>query len=136
MKIVLDSGAKMPTRAYGASVGYDLYAMEGQVVSAKESANFNTGVHIELPPNTAGILISKSGLNANHGITSTGLIDPEYVGEIRVTLHNHSGYDYTVEAGDKISQLLIVPVLTPELELVDSLEETERGTKGFGSSGR
>lgn len=136
MKIVLDEGAKMPTRAYGVSAGLDLYARETQIVSARESAIFNTGVHIELPPNTAGFLKSKSGLNVKHGITSEGVIDFGYTGSIVVKLYNHSGYDYTVNEGDKISQLVILPIRTPELELVDSLEDTERGKGGFGSTGR
>ena len=136
MKIVLDEGAKKPTRGHETDAGLDLYSRKTMIVPAKESAIFDTGVHIELPPNTAGILISKSGLNVNHGLTSTGLIDVGYTGSICVKLYNHSGYDYKVNEGDKISQLVIVPILTPELEVVDSLEETERGNGGFGSTGR
>lgn len=136
MKIMLDEGAKMPTRAHKTDAGLDLYAKETQIVPARESAVFDTGVHIELPPNTAGFLKSKSGLNVKHGITSEGVIDVGYTGSIVVKLYNHSGYDYTVNAGDKISQLVIVPILTPKLEIVDSLEDTERGSNGFGSSGK
>ena len=70
------------------------------------------------------------------GITSEGVIDEGYTGSIRVKLFNHSGYDYKVNAGDKISQLGIIPILTPELELADKLEASERGNNGFGSSGK
>lgn len=136
MKIKLDPGAHMPTRAHPTDAGLDLYAREAQIVPAKESAIFDTGVHVELPKGTAGFLKSKSGLNVKRGITSEGVIDVGYTGSIVVKLYNHSGYDYKVEAGDKISQLVIVPILTPELELVDELEETERGDGGFGSTGR
>jgi dUTP pyrophosphatase len=136
MKIKLDAGAKMPTRAHETDAGLDLYARETQIVCAKESAIFDTGVHIELPPNTVGMLKSKSGLNVKHGITSEGVIDVGYIGSIKVKLYNHSGYDYKVNAGDKISQLVIMPILTPTLELVDELEETERGNGGFGSTGK
>ena len=136
MKIKLDKGAHMPTRAHDTDAGLDLYAMEGQIVPAKESAEFNTGVHIQLPPGTAGLLVSKSGLNVHHDITSTGLIDEDYTGSVKVKLYNHGGYDYRVKAGDKISQLVILPVIKPELELVEDLEETERGDGGFGSTGR
>ena len=136
MKIVLDKGAKMPTRAHATDAGLDIYARETQIVPARESAIFDTGLHIQLPPNTAGFLKSKSGLNVKHGITSEGVVDVGYTGSIKVKLYNHSGYDYTVHEGDKISQLVILPILTPELELVDSLEDTERGTNGFGSSGK
>ena len=136
MKIKLDDGAIMPTRAHTYDAGLDLYARTAQIIPAKESATFDTGVHIELPKGTAGFLKSKSGLNVNHGLTGEGVIDVGYTGSIKVKLYNNSGYDYRVEAGDKISQLVILWVLTPELELVDELEETERGNNGFGSSGR
>lgn len=136
MKITLDKGAKMPTRAHSTDAGLDLYAMDTQIVPAKESAVFDTGVHVELPEGTAGFLKSKSGLNTKHGITSEGVIDVGYTGSIVAKLYNHSGTDYKVNAGDKITQLVIVPILTPELELVESLGETERGNKGFGSTGK
>lgn len=148
MKIKLDAGAKMPTRAhatvYATDAGLDLYARETQIVPAKESAVFDTGVHIELPTvtiggqrfYTVGFLKSKSGLNVKHGITSEGVIDVGYTGSIKVKLYNNSGHDYKVNAGDKISQLVILPILTPPLELVDELEQTDRGAGGFGSTGR
>ena len=136
MKVMLDKDAIMPTRAHEADAGLDLYARETQVVCAKDSAVFDTGVHIELPPDTVGFLKSKSGLNVKSGITSEGVIDEGYTGSIRVKLYNHSGYDYKVNKGDKISQLVVLPVIKAKLELVDSLDETERGSNGFGSSGR
>ena len=79
---------------------------------------------------------SKSGLNVKHGITSEGVIDAGYTGSIVVKLYNNSGFDYTVHKGDKISQIVLLPIFTPELEQVDKLEETERGAGGFGSSGK
>lgn len=136
MKIKLDPGAKMPTRAHPADAGLDLYARETQIVCAKESAEFDTGVHIELPPGTVGFLKSKSGLNIHHDIIGEGVIDEGYTGSIRVKLYNLGGYDYRVEAGDKISQLVILPIIKPDLELVDELWEGERGNNGFGSSGK
>lgn len=136
MKIKLDEGAKMPTRAHETDAGLDIYSREEQIVPAKESAIFDTGVHIELPIGTVGMLKSKSGLNVKHGIVSEGVIDVGYTGSIVVKLYNHSGFDYRVKAGDKISQLVILPILTPTPYLVESLEETERGDNGFGSSGR
>lgn len=136
MKITLESNAIMPTRAHSTDAGLDLYARETQIVPARESAKFDTGVHIELPVGTVGFLKSKSGLNVKHGLTGEGVIDVGYTGSIVVKLYNNSGFDYTVNAGDKISQLVILPILTPDLELVDELESTERGDKGFGSTGR
>ncbi len=136
MKIMLDEGAYMPTRAHEADAGLDLYARETTIVSARESVKFDTGVHIELPPNTVGFLKSKSGLNVKNGIVNEGVIDEGYTGSIVVKLYNNSGRDYLVNKGDKISQLVILPILKPKLELVDSLDDTERGNNGFGSSGR
>lgn len=136
MKVMLDKDAYKPTRAHETDAGLDIYARETQIVPAKESAKFDTGVHVEIPKGYAGFLKSKSGLNVNHGITSEGVIDCGFNGSIVVKLFNHSGYDYTVNKGDKISQLVILPILTPELEFVDSLPETERGANGFGSTGR
>lgn len=136
MKIKLDNGAFMPTRAHETDAGLDLYATDTQIVPARESAKFDTGVHIALPCGTVGMLKSKSGLNVKHGITSEGVIDVGYTGSIVVKLYNNSGRDYKVNAGDKISQLVILPILTPALEIVERLEETERGAGGFGSTGK
>jgi dUTP pyrophosphatase len=136
IKIKLDEGAKMPERAHSTDAGADLRAPHDVLVMAKGSVVIDTGVHIELPPNTVGMLKSKSGLNVKHGITSEGVIDVGYTRSIAVKLYNHSDKPYEVKAGDKISQLVIMPILTPDFELVDELEETERGDGGFGSTGR
>lgn len=136
MKVKLDPGAYMPERAHEQDAGLDLRSRETTWVPANGSAVFHTGVHIELPKGCAGVLVSKSGLNTNRGITSHGLIDEGYTGEIVVKLYNHSSEPYTVNKGDKISQLVIIPVCKPEMELVSVLGDTERGSNGFGSSGR
>ncbi len=136
MKIKLDTGACMPERAHEEDAGLDIKVMYGDIVPAHGSRVFKTGLHVELPKGTAGVLVSKSGLNVNHDITSTGLIDEGYTGEIRVKLYNHGDEDYLVHHGDKVSQLIIVPVLKPELEEVEDLEGAERGNNGFGSTGR
>ena len=136
MKIVLDKGAVMPTRAHESDAGLDLYARERQPIRARSSAEFDTGVHIELPPGTVGMVKSKSSLYVKHSLISEGVIDVGYTGSIRVKLHNLSDNDYIVEKGDKISQLVIMPILTPSLQLVDKLDETDRGNGGFGSTGR
>lgn len=136
MKIKLDNGAFMPTRAHKTDGGLDLYAKDMQIVPARGSAVFDTGVHVELPTGTVGMLKSKSGLNVKYGITSEGVIDVGYTGSIVIKLYNNSDCDYTVNAGDKISQLVILPILTPPLEVVETLEETERGAGGFGSTGK
>lgn len=136
MKIKLDAGAYMPTKAHEQDAGFDLRARNCDTVPAHGSAVFDTGVHIQLAKGTAGILVSKSGLNIKHDITSTGLIDEGYTGSIKVKLFNHGSTDYKVKAGDKISQLVIIAVVPCKMEKVDELEDTERGDNGFGSSGR
>ena len=137
LEIKLDKGAYMPVREHKTDAGLDIKAKEEKIILAKHSEIFYTGVHIKLPPNTAGILISKSGLNVKHDITSTGLIDEGYSGEIVIKLFNHGYKSYQVKAGDKISQLVIVPVLYCDLKVVSKLSQhSERGDKGFGSTGR
>lgn len=136
MKITLDEGAKMPTRAHEWDAGLDLYSMEDGYIRCNQSRTFDTGVHVAIPEGCVGLVKSKSGLMCNHGIITDGTIDAHYTGPIKVCLFNHGGSKYEVKAGDKIAQLVIVPCLLPELELVDSLEETDRGDNGFGSTGR
>ena len=136
MKIMLDEGAKMPTRAHPLDAGLDLYARECRYIRANGRWTFDTGVHVQIPEGYVGFVKSKSGLMVNEGITTDGTIDCGYTGSIRVCLFNRSGSKHYVQAGDKIAQLVILPCLLPELELVDSLEETDRGEAGFGSTGR
>ena len=136
LHILLDPGAYLPGRAHKADAGLDLRSPVHVDIGPYSSAVIDTGVHVGIPQGYAGVLISKSGLNINHGITSTGLIDAGYTGSIRVRLDNHSAEAYHVHAGDKITQLVILPVETPEIELVSSLDDTERGDNGFGSTGK
>lgn len=136
MKVKIDKGAIAPKRAHDTDAGLDLFAMEDKTVVMKGSAVFRTGVHIQLPPNTCGLLVSKSGLNTKHDITSTGLIDEGYTGEIMVKLYNHGMKPYQVRKGDKISQLVVLPCLYESVELVDKLDDSERGDNGFGSTGK
>lgn len=137
MNIYVEKGAHVPERAHKTDAGLDIKARDNTLVKAHGWALLHTGLHVQLPHGTAGLLVSKSGLNVNHGITSTGLIDEGYTGEIMVKLYNHSDENYLVHAGDKISQLVVIPVFYEDIHLMDSLDEnTERGDKGFGSSGK
>ena len=136
MKIMLDEGAKMPTRAHPWDAGLDLYAMEDGNICCCNSRTFSTGTHIAIPEGMVGLVKSKSGLMCKHGIVTDGTIDSHYTGPIKVCLFNHGSSSYDVKAGDKIAQLVIVPCYLPDLEQVDSLEETDRGDNGFGSTGR
>ena len=135
-KIKLDMGAIAPTRAHRWDAGMDLYAKEDVYIMGNSHHTLDTGVHLEIPEGYVGFIKSKSGLMVNHGITTDGTIDAHYTGRIKVCLFNHSDSAYEVKDGDKIAQLVIVPCVQPRLELVDSLEETDRGDNGFGSTGR
>lgn len=136
MKIKLDKGAFIPVRAHGTDAGADLRSPIDTVVPAMGSRVIDTGVHIQLPHGYVGMLKSKSGLNVKYGITSEGVIDEGYTGKIMVKLYNHSNYPYTVMRGDKITQLVIVPCEYLQFDLVDDLEDSERGDDGFGSTGK
>lgn len=136
MRVRVDDYGFVPERAHATDAGMDIKACDDAVVPAHGNKVFRTGVHVELPPMTAGVLVSKSGLNVNHNITSTGLIDEGYTGEVMVKLYNYGDADYRVKRGDKISQLVVVPVWYEAVELVDELGETDRGNNGFGSTGK
>jgi dUTP pyrophosphatase len=133
---MLDSGAILPTRAHPQDAGLDLYSRGEVIILPGESAVFDTGVHVELPPGTFGKLESKSGLNVKYSVVSCGgVIDCGYTGSIAVKLYNLGDKPYMVRKGQKIVQMVIIPCMKPDLEVVEELEETERGEKGFGSSG-
>ena len=143
LKVYLSRDTKIPTRAHGTDAGLDIFAPESITLYAGNSVEVDTGVHIEIPKGFCGLLKSKSGLNVNHSITGEGVIDHGYTGSICVKLYNNSKDEkfHFFEKGDKLIQLLIVPVETPKLVLVENIadlygEETERGDNGFGSSGK
>lgn len=136
MKVKLDPGCYLPERAHDLDAGYDLRSPITAVIPPYSSAVIDTGVHIEIPAQHVGMLKSKSGLNVKHDLTSEGVVDAGYTGSIQVKLYNHGQHTYTVHKGDKVSQLVVMPIITPALELVEVLDATERGDNGFGSSGR
>lgn len=137
MKVMLDDGAFMPTRAHPTDAGLDLRAKERVKIWPGTSVAIDTGVHIELPPGYYGKIESKSGLNVNHDIVSCGgTIDEPYRGSIVVKLYNFGDKAYVFQPGDKVAQLVIQHYIAPELEIVDELSETDRGSGGFGSTGK
>lgn len=136
VKVMFEDGVKLPTRAHKQDAGADLYSPVSITVEPHSSAVIDTGVHIAIPDGFCGLLVSKSGLNVNHDITSTGLIDAGYTGSVRVKLYNQGNTPYHINTGDKISQIVIIPVALCDFIQVDTLDDTERGCGGFGSSGR
>lgn len=136
MEIMLNDGAYMPSRSHGTDAGLDLRTPKAVTVPAHGRAIIDTGVHVALPHGYAGLLVSKSGLNVNHSITTTELIDEGYTGSIVVKLYNDGEEDYWFSAGDKITQLLVIPVLHEPVKPVEGFEPSELGDAGFGSTGR
>ena len=131
--------AEPPARSRPGDAGYDLRCVEPFTLAPGERATVPTGVAIAVPEGAAGLVVPRSGLAARHGLSvvnGPGLIDPNYRGEVKVVLVNLGAETYHGEAGDRIAQLLLVPCLTPEVQVVDALGDTERGAAGFGSSGR
>lgn len=136
IKIKLDNGAFAPCRSHSWDAGLDILSMESGVIASGGYRVFNTGIHVEIPEGCTGFVKSRSGLMCKSGLSTDGVIDAHYTGPIKVCLFNHDANDYEVRAGDKIAQLVILPCVIPHLELVNSLEDTDRGDAGFGSTGR
>lgn len=142
MKVMLDKGAYMPVRAHEWDAGLDIRTPIPITIAPATPYNgagkaiIDTGVHVEIPKGYVGFIKSKSGLNVNNNITAEGVVDCGFTGSIVIKLYNHGSTEYHFSAGDKITQLVILPILNPELELVGELDDTERGASGFGSTGR
>ena len=141
---VLKSDWQLPTprRAHPGDAGLDLYARAPAVIESGERAVVGTGVAVAVPDGYAGLVVPRSGLAARYGIgvvNSPGLIDSGYRGEVKVILVNHSRERYAVARGDRIAQLVVLAVATPEVLEVKELGElgdAVRGNGGFGSTGR
>lgn len=135
----LDARARLPTRAYPGDAGLDLYALDDGEIGPGERASVRTGIAVEIPDGQAGLVLPRSGLAAKHGIAlvnAPGLIDAGYRGEVRVLLLNtDQTAPFAISAGERIAQLVLVRIETPEVVEVDELAVSERGAGGFGSSG-
>ena len=137
----LSENAKLPVYGSPYAAGADLYACEDAPVTvpAGETRFIHTGIAVELPLGTVGLVYARSGLSCKQDLApanKVGVIDCDYRGEIMVALHNHGGEDRTVNGGDRIAQLVVAPYYVAEYETADELSETVRGAGGFGSSGR
>ena len=136
IQATVDVGANIPTRAHRKDAGMDLYATKGGWIMPKSRKTFGTGFHAAIPAGMVGLLTSKSGMMAKQGITSRGTIDSGYTGEIKAVLFNHSWLPVRIKNGQKITQLVIMPIVIPKVLFVDKLEDTARGDGGFGSTGK
>ena len=136
LRVRLDEGAYLPQRAHDTDAGLDLRTPVDVYVRAGGSTVINTGVHIQLPPGTVGMLKSKRGVNVKDGIVSEGVIDEGYTGSIKVKLYNHGPESKSFARGEKVTQLVVLPVLYVSVEPVEELDGGDRGNNGFGSTGR
>lgn len=137
IKVVLDDGAIMPTRAHEFDAGLDLYTQKDIQLNPCSMVVVDTGIHIQIPQYFVGLIKSRSGLMAKMEVVAgEGTIDCGYTGSIKVMLFNHSREYRYLKAGDRIAQLVITPCILPKLVKFESLEATERGNCGFGSTGR
>lgn len=136
LRVRLDEGAYLPQRAHDTDAGLDLRTPVDAYVRAGGCTVIDTGVHIQLPHGTVGMLKSKSGLNVKDGIVSKGVIDEGYTGTILVKLYNHGTEAKQFGRGDKITQLVVLPVLYVKVEQAEELDGGDRGDNGFGSTGR
>ena len=133
--------AVVPTYGSEYSAGADLYACEENTVTIAphETVLIHTGLSVEIPEGFGGFIYARSGLASKKGLApanKVGVVDADYRGEVMVALHNHSEVTQTVEPGERVAQLAIVPFLKAEFEENDELSNTERGVGGFGSTGK
>ena len=137
---LLNERATLPTLGSEYAAGYDLYAAEGAFIPAGATVLIGTGLAMEIPTGFWGGVFARSGLATKQGLrpaNCTGIVDSDYRGEIKVALHNDSASERIVQAGDRIAQLVFLPVCRDlkGFEVVDDLSETDRGVGGFGSTG-
>lgn len=134
--------SKIPTRGSDDAAGYDLYAhIENGPITIRphETVKIDTGIAVEIPQNTFGGIFARSGIASRHGLrpaNCVGVVDADYRGPVIVALHNDSDSSQYVDNGQKIAQLIIIPYLNVDFNVVDTLSDTVRGDGGFGSTGK
>jgi dUTP pyrophosphatase len=128
--------AIIPKRGSKQAAGYDLYTIDEGRLMPKQTRLFDTGISFTVPEGTYGRIAPRSGLSKKGILVNAGVVDRDYTGPVKVMLHNLSDDMYQVKKNDRIAQLIIEKIATPIIEEVASLEETDRGEGGFGSTGR
>ncbi|KAK9475461.1 dutp pyrophosphatase [Dipodascopsis tothii] len=135
IKLLSDKG-KVPTRGSALAAGYDIYSSEDLVIKGRGQAVVKTDIALAIPEGTYGRVAPRSGLAVKHGITTgAGVIDADYRGHLGILLFNLSDVDFEVKQGDRIAQLVLERIMTPEVVAVETLDDTARGANGFGSTG-
>jgi dUTP pyrophosphatase len=132
---LLKDDAKVPVRAHKTDVGYDLFASENRIIENNQRQLISTGIAVKIPDGYYGRVAPRSGLSTKGIDIGAGVIDPGYTGELKVLMINNEKTWHTVYKGDKIAQLILEKVSTPEIKVVNNLDNSDRGDKGFGSTG-
>ena len=136
MNILLQDGAVIPRRGSKNAAGYDLVSLETVVIPPGYRQAIHTGVHIEMPSNIYGNICHRSGHHTRAGILISGTVDPDFRGELLVTVNNTDvGEEFRVEQGERIAQIIFIQFWSPTLRVVKKLNDTGRGANGFGSTG-
>ncbi|QLG73792.1 hypothetical protein HG535_0F03030 [Zygotorulaspora mrakii] len=139
LKVQLRSpDATAPTKGSKTAAGYDIYASKAEIIPAQGQGLVSTDVSFTVPVGTYGRIAPRSGLAVKHGIqTGAGVVDRDYTGEVKVILFNHSQKAFEIKKGDRIAQLILERIVDDaEVVIVESLEDTDRGAGGFGSTGK
>lgn len=136
MKFKVEEGGYPPVREHAEDAGVDLRTPIRMVIYPHSKTHIDLKVRVEIPKGYVGLLTSKSGLMKNRGIKTTGTIDSGYSGTIGCTVFNHSDEIIILEKGDKVTQLVVMPCVTDQVEIVDDINEGDRGEHGYGSTGR
>ena len=134
----LDERAVVPTRGSSMAAGMDLYALDAVTVEAGQTVLVHTGIALAIPEGYAGFIYARSGLATKRSLApanKVGVVDADYRGEIMVALHNHGTVPQTVDAGERVAQMVVAPFLPVEFALAETLDETARAEGGFGSTG-
>ena len=132
----LDPRAKLPQRAHPTDSGADLFALTRTVLAPRSITHVHTGIAVELPENTSGIIWGKSSVESKGIKAMAGLVDAPYRGELIVCMYNLNDTEFVFEAGQKVAQLVVLPTLYPTFEQADELSDTSRASGGFGSTGK
>jgi dUTP pyrophosphatase len=136
MKVqLLDENAIAPVRSSEGAAGYDLHVIETTDVTRNTITQIHTGVAVEIPEGHVGLIRDRSSYAMKGLSVEAGVVDQDYRGEVIVVMRNHTGRTIEVLGGDRVAQLLVIPVVQTDVEVVDELDNTERGDDGFGSTG-
>ena len=134
----LNENAILPEKQHDSDAGYDLHSIEDIILKPNQIYKVKTGIAIQIPNNYGGLVLPRSGLSSKYGISlinTPGLIDPGYRGELLIPLINHSSNEYTINKNERVAQLILIEIPEVNIEVVSDLDDSDRDSKGFGSTG-